>query len=513
RFEIKINAGTTRKALENIVNSYTLTDRILAAEIIGNSGNQDYADLLLQLARDFEPEVKLASVKAMARLANPGHSYALIGYLTTPVFYPYAFEALVKIGDPSLPFMEENFLLPEVDDRLLLRIVRIYGKIGTQTAIESLLAKIENQNRNISRQALLALREAKFQSSPGNINRILNDIVRLINIMSWNFGAYSSIKEYSEFNLLTDALHAEINENYDTLYHLLALAYNPTSIGNIKIMLSEGSDTDISFAVELLDQIVNEEIKQVFFPVVENISVKDRFKQLQYFFQSSKDAPEDLIVDIITRDFNQISLYVKACAIDSILKLHKVEANQELIACVFHPNQLIRETAAYVLHVTQPELLESVYSRLSSDRVIELKSAMSHLKDGIPYLLLDRIRFIKSCEPLRNISEDVLLEISRALVVHHMKPNEEFLVKREDVHFAFMIIIDGKAQINISSGKVFTFGKNDIIYSDILVEDCTYSFKALTDLRFYSLEQEVFNSLMFDYIDFRDTVLEIIEVA
>ena len=57
---------------------------------------------------------------------------------------------------------------------------------------------------------------------------------------------------------------------------MLSLAYNPTSIGNIKNMLLEGSDTDISFAIELLDQIVNEEIKQVFFPIVENISVKEQ---------------------------------------------------------------------------------------------------------------------------------------------------------------------------------------------------------------------------------------------
>jgi HEAT repeat protein len=513
RFEIKLNAGTTRHAIEIIVNSTTLTDRILAAEIIGNSGNQEYADFLLHLSRDFEPEVKLASVKAMARLANPNHSYVLIGYLTTPVYYPYAFEALVKIGDPAIPFMEECFLVPDADNKLLLRIVRIYGKIGTQAAMESLLSKIENQNRSISRQSLLALREAKFQASPGNINRILNDIVRLINIMSWNFGAYASIQNHSQFRQLKNSIESEIADNYEILYHMLALAYNPTSIANIKNMLNEGTDTDISFAIELLDQIVNEEIKQVFFPVVENISVNDRFKQLQYFFQTVKDSPENLIHEIITRDFNQISLYVKATAIYSMLLLKRSVPGQEINACLFHPNQLIRETGALILHEQNPEELESVLSRLPAEQVIELRSALSHLNDGVPYLLIDRIRFIKNCTVLQNISEDILLEISRALVLHQMKTHEEFLIKREDVHFAFMIVIEGTAQINISSGKVFTFGKNDIIYSDILVEDCTYSFKALSDLRFYSLEQEVLNSLMFDYIDFRDTVLEIVEEA
>ncbi len=513
RFEIKLSVGITKKSIDNLVYSKTLTDRILAAEIIGNSGMQDCADHLLQLTRDIEPEVKLASVKAMSRLANPNHSYVLIGYLTTAAYYPYVYEALIKIGDPALPLMEQVFLLPDSDNILLSRIVRIYGKIGTPSAIECLLGKVENQNRTIARQALLALREAKFQATPGNINRILNDIVRLINIMSWNFAAYASIQKYKRFHLLHEAFHSEINDNYNTLYHLLSLAYNPTSIGNIKNMLVEGNDTDISFAVELLDQVVNEEIKQVFFPVVENLPVKERFKQLQYFFQATKEPPENLIRDIITRDFNQISLYTKSCALMSTLLLDKNILDQEIVASIFHPSQLIRESAAFVLERTEPEKLESVYSRLEPAHTSEIRSALSNVSSGIPYLLIDRVRFIKQSVRLQEISDDVLIEVSRALEIHYLNKDEEFLIKREDVHYAFMIIIEGVAQIINSSGKVFTFEKNDIIYSDIFVEDNTFTLKALTDIRLYSLELEVLNSLMFDFIDFRNSIFGMIEEA
>jgi ATP:ADP antiporter, AAA family len=513
RFEIKYHAGHTAESIADLVNSKNLADRILAAELIGNSGKTDWGDHLLYLQRDIEPLVKLASVKAMARLAHPDHSYILIGYLNTPVFYPYAFESLVKIGDPAIPYMEQAFLLPDADNILLSRIVRIYGKIGSPAAIEHLLGKIENQNRTVVRQTLLALREAKFQATPGNINRILNDIVRLINMMSWNFAAYTSINRLSRFALLKEALESEINDNYNTLYHLLSLAYNPTSIGNIKNLLMDGSDTDISFAVELLDQIVNEEIKQVFFPVVENIPLKERFKQLQYFFQAIRETPEELIQDIINRDFNMVSLYVKACAIYSLPILKNKEASQELVASIFHPNQLIRETAASVLEQIEPLMLESVYSRLEPIWVNEIKASLSHSGNGIPYLLLHRIRFIKDCPLMNGISEDILLEIAKTLETNTITRDEEFLIKRDDVHYAFMIIIEGTAQIKISSGKVFTFGKNDIIYSDIFVEDNTFSLRALTDLTMYSLEQEALNSLMFDFIDFRNAILDIVEEA
>ncbi|MBN1789687.1 MAG: hypothetical protein JW830_04260 [Bacteroidales bacterium] len=511
RFELKLSATGSKNAIEGLVNSKTLADRILAAEVIGNIDNHDLSDSLLQLTRDIEPDVKFASVKAMARLGSANYSYVLIGYLTTATYYPYAFEALVKIGDPALPLLEQMFLLPDADDLLLSRIVRIYGKIGTPAAMDCLLGKIENQNRAVGRQALLALRESKFQSTPGNINRVLNDIVRLITVMSWNFAAYASIYKSPSFHLLSDTLRAEINDNYTTLYHLLALAYNPTSIGNIKNLLQEGSDSDISFAIELLDQIVNEEIKQVFFPVVENISVKERFKELQYFFQAAKEPPESLIQEIITRDFNQISLYAKACAIISSFQLGDNFPEQEIIASAFHPNQLIRESAAYVLEKKTCEKLESVYSRLEPSQVNEIRSALAQADKGIPYLLFDRVRFMKDSPKMRGITFDVLCEIARALEFHRLNKDEEFLIKREDVHYAFMIIVEGTAQINISSGKVFTFEKNDIIYSDLFVEDNTFSLKSLTDLKLFSLEQEVLNSLMFDYIDFRNSVFAMIE--
>ncbi|MBN2481441.1 MAG: MFS transporter [Bacteroidales bacterium] len=513
RFENKFAVGLSEESLDRLVNSNNLTDRILAAEIIGASTNKDMAESLTILSRDIEPDVKFSAVKAMARMSLPDHSYILIDYLSTPGYYPYVFDALVRIGDPALSHLERMFLMPDADNRVLSRIVRIYGKIGTTGAIELLLGKLENQHRSVMHQALLALRESKFQSTPDNINRILNDIVRLINIMSWNFAAHTSLAGNKRFQLLKDALESEINENYNSLYHLLALAYNPTSIGNIKYMLTEGGDTDISFAIELLDQIVNEEIKQVFLPVVENLPHKERFRQLQYFFHAEKLNPEELITEILTRDFNSLSLYVKACAIFNVLELPGQTVSQELIACLFHPDKLMRESAAYVIGKLEPDSLDSIYPRMNSQLANEIRYSLSFSRDGFPYLLLHRIRFLKECPGMSKIPEEIMLEIAKELDICFLNAGDEFLIKHNDVHYAFMIIFEGEAQIKISTDKVITFGKNDIIYSDILVEEHTFSLKANTDLKLYNLDQELLNSLMFDHIEFRNSIIGLIEEA
>ncbi|MBN1416067.1 MAG: hypothetical protein JW973_13280 [Bacteroidales bacterium] len=512
RFETKLSFGQDKETLTLLSNSHNINDRILAAEIAGTSGKMDWNDIVMSLSRDIEPEVKISAIRAMARLNCAEHSHVLIGYLSTPGYYQFAFEALIKIGDPALESLEQVFLQPDADNTLLSRIIRIYGKIGSPKAIDLLLTKIENQNRYLTRQAIFSLREAKFQATPTNLNRILNSIIRLITVMAWNYSVYQVLNKSRKFPLLHEAFESEIKDNYDTLFQLLALAYNTASINNIRNLLSEGNDTDISFAIEMLDQILNEEIKQVFFPVVENLSISSRVKQLEYFFQTEKKDPEDLINEIIIRDFNALSYYTKVCAIFSLLKIRHPHISQELIAMLFHPDRVFRESASYVIEQIEPGYLNSVFPRLDPTAVLEIQNSLERATNRkVPYLLIDRIRFLKDVKKCKTIHEDILLEISKHLDLNNLSSNDQLLIKKNDVHYPLIVIQAGKVEIRNSANKVFTFSKNDIIYSDIFSVYEAFSFRAVTDLTFFSLDLEMLNNLAFDNLDFRKLLFELIE--
>jgi hypothetical protein len=514
RFETKLSFGQNKETLNKLSNSHNIADRILAAEIAGTSGRMEWNDIVISLSRDIEPDVKNSAMRAMARLNCAEHRHMLIGYLSSPNYYQLAFEALIKIGDPALDQLDQVFLQPDADNAVLSRIIRIYGKIGSPRAIELLLSKIENQNRYLVKQAIISLREAKFQATQGNINRLLNAIIRLINLMAWNFNAYHIISKSEKYLLLKEALESEIKDNYSILFHLLSLAYNTASISNIRNMLEEGNDTDISYAIEMLDQIINEEIKQIFFPLIENLSIKSRIKQLEYFFQVQKTNAENLINEIIIRDFNSISHYTRACAIFSILKTNRPLITNELLSIIFHPDKLLYESTAFIIAKIDPDYLNSVYPRLSASIAIDIQHSIEQCKrQDMPFLLLDKIRFLKQVKYCSGINEDVLLEISRHLEINTLKTGDQLLIRRNDVHYPFIIIYDGKAEIRNSENKVFIFRKNDIIYSDIFSVFEAFTFKALTDLKFFSLDQEMLNLLAFDSIEFRKFLFELIEEA
>ena len=513
-FEKKLSFGKSISSIEKLSNSKKISERILACEIMGSAGNKkELSGLLVNLSRDFEPEVKFAAVKAMTRINNPEHTHILIGYLSSSIFYSYSFEALVRIGNKALDQLEQVFLLPDADNILLSRIVKIYGKIGGPKAIDLLLNKVENQNRVIARQAIIALRESGFQATPDNINRILNAIVRTLNIMSWNLSAILGIGHRKKFSLLQNALNAELADNYRVLFHLLSLAYNSTAIANIRNLINSGNDRDISYAIEMLDQIVNEEIKQVLFPVLENLSIKERVKQLKYFFPAENISPGEIIYEVITRDYNVISLYAKACAIFSCLRLKNPDINQVLISNLFHPSKLIRESAAYVINKIDKNYLETVYPRIEPDIVTELKTSLEHAKNGSLYLIFNRIQFLRKCFKLLNTPEYVLLEFAGYLELNKFDKEKEITIDLNEKIYSLLIVIEGSIEVIAEGYDNITFDKYSLVYTNAIANavNAKIILRTKTYTEFYSLDKEALNMLIFDYLDIRKSVLDCIE--
>lgn len=512
-FEKKQRLANSASSVENLANSKKISDRILACEIIGISGGaKDSGSILVNLVRDFEPEVKFAAIKAMTRLSKPEHTHILIGYLSSPVYYTYAFEALIKIGNEAINQLEQIFLLPDADNTLLSRIVKIYGKIGGPIAHDILINKLESQNRIIARQAIISLRESGFQATPNNINRILNVIVRILNIMSWNLTALQSIGISHKLSLLEYALTAELADNYRVLFHLLSLAYNSTAIANIRNLIRNGNDRDISYAIEMLDQIVNEEIKQVLFPVLENLSMRERVKQLKYFFPAEVVITDELISEVISRDYNAISLYAKACAIFGWEHLKHPVIDQVLVSNLFHPTKLIRESAAYIIDKIDKNYLNDVYPRIEPGIANELKTSIEHAKNNPLYLIFNRIQFMRQCPKLKNIPEYVLLDFAAYLELHKFDKEKEITIGLNDKGYSLLIVIKGTIEIIAEGFDNIIFEEFSLIYTNALVNaaNCELIAKANKDTQFYSIDNESLNMMIFDYADIKSSILDCI---
>ena len=506
--EVLLNKGFD---LEQLVNSRNVKDRVLAADIIGARRDVTYTSALINLTREFEPDVKIAAVKAMARISSADHSYLLIEFLTSPEYHAYAFEALIQIGDPALDYLERLFINPNTDDGLLSRVIRIYGKVGTPRAIDLLLNKLENQSRRVTLDTIAALHEANFQANSINIHRILNIVVRVINVIGWDYLVYTSLSEKNRFSELKAAYMEEIHRNNEFLFNLLALAYNARTIKEIQELLEQGSSSDISHAIEMLDHFVYDDIKPVLFPVIENISAKERVRRLQYYFPIESMTEQEMISSTLTRDYNILAIYPRICAMQLALEMSDFEVNQELIANLFHPNRLLREVAAMVIHKMDPELYENVSQRLDSQIQFELKETLNSVESNDKLLLIEKFKILKNSAELSSLREGILIELAQSLNEVRFKSGDSVNLDQFAKEYALFLLASGSISLESPDNKKTEDQEFKLFYSSVLVNSGVGHLKFDEETILLTIDSSSIEMLLFDHTEVANCVLSCVE--
>jgi AAA family ATP:ADP antiporter len=510
-FEARTSMLNKAMDLEKLVNSRIVNERVLAAEIIGARRDVTYTSALINLTREFEPDVKIAAVKAMARMSVPDHSYLLIEFLYSPEYQAYAFEALSQIGDPALDYLERLFITPNTDDNILSRVVHIYGKIGSAKAIDLLLNKLENQSRRITLATVSALHEANFQANSLNVHRILNIIVRTTHIMGWNYLVLTSLPDREEYFELKNAFRQEIANDQDLLYDLLSLAYNARTIREIREYLENGSSADISHAIEMLDHFVFEDIKPVLFPLLENITAKERVKRLQYYFPIERMTLYEMISFTLTRDYNILSIYPRICAMQVALEMPEFEVTQELIANLFHPNRLLREVAAVVIHKIDPQLFENVLDRIAPNIQFELKETVTNFEQGDKLLLVDKFNLLRNTDKFGEMAEWILIELAHALEEKKFRSGQLINLIQHEADYALFIVVGGSIQFEGVPQRIDTAGYYRLFYSTLITNSGISNIQFGEDTLMLSINHETVQKLLHDYFEIASSVLDCVE--
>ncbi len=497
--------------LEKLVNNRDVKKRVLAAEIIGARGDITYTSALVNLTREFEPDVKIAAVKAMARMCNADHSYILIEFLSSPRYHAYAFEALIEIGNPALEYLERLFLDPNTDDKLLSRAIRIYGKIGSERAIELLLGKLENQSKIVTDATISALHESNFQASSLNVHKILNILVRFINVIGWNYLITTSLPDTDEYSNLKLAFDNEISLNYSMLFDLLSLAYNERTIREIRELIERGSRADISHAIEMMDHFVYEDIKPVLFPILENISAEEKVKRLQYYFPIENLSNEEMISQILTRNYNQLSIYPRVCAMELALEIPDFEVNEELVSNMFHPNRLLREVASMIVYKKDGNLFRNVLGRLDSDIQFELMETFTEIEQGNRLLLVEKFNLFRNIDKLSELGEGTLIQLAQLFQEVSMDSGQVIDLSKSLEDYALFIILSGTIKFENGYESSGTEDSPELLYANLLMNSGITKIEFVDGGRILTIDSQAIEMLLFDNAEMANCVLNCVE--
>jgi len=373
--DLILNSGgdIQKTRIQHLARSTNIKDRHYCAELLLHSQNRENISFLIELLNDNNQKVRSAAIKTAIKRNDNEVILALIENLSQPEYASEAMNALILVGEKALSLVDNAFYRPGQHNAFyrpgqhsttMLRLVQIIGVVGGNRAKEMLWNKIDYPDKVVVSQVLLALGESGFKAGMSQVSRIKYAIESDIGAIAWNLGALSEVGDTEKSRIVRRALNREIQNDIDHIFMLLAMLYDTRSIQLVKENIESGTAEGVTYAIELLDVFLSEQLKMRILPVLDDLSTNEKIKRLEIFYPRIQ-LDENLVLKfLINRDFTQSNRWTKATVLHQIGAQKISEFNMDLIAQLFNPDTLIRETAAWALLQIDPALYTTHTARL-----------------------------------------------------------------------------------------------------------------------------------------------------
>ncbi len=258
------------------------TAKMEVAKAIGLMGQdsplvQRLEDILL----DKSPEVSRYAVESAARLKRRDHVPAIIEKLENPVTREDATAALEKYGSRIIGTLTDY--LGDFEEHIEIRraAASVLGRITTQDAADLLSWELAADMEDIEDEIIDALDRIASEKSEVKFSReiiepkIVRKVKRYYQMLIEDYD--SKLKEKKDE--IRKSPPAKLGASLMNIFKLLELIYPREDIIRAYQNVRAGTKDSVAYAVELLDNILKKELRDIILPIIENLTLEERVRR------------------------------------------------------------------------------------------------------------------------------------------------------------------------------------------------------------------------------------------
>lgn len=255
-------------------------------------GMMDPSSPLIQninkLLKDESPEVIQYAVESAGKLKRREFIHPVIQQLSNPSTYRIASQALVEYGTKITGTLKDYLSDSNEDIRLRKQIPDILAQIGTQRAADLLALELEKKDRDLEFKIIEALSKIRrknpqiqFQEKiilPRIKNVAKKCLLTLIQI-------HDFIDDKKKAHLVKD-LENNLAQSLKHIFDLLGLVHPLEDINKAYQNICVGTKISIDYSIELLDNILKKDVKEILIPLIDDTSLEEKAKKCRKIYKS-----------------------------------------------------------------------------------------------------------------------------------------------------------------------------------------------------------------------------------
>lgn len=436
-----------------------------AAIILGQLPRLKVSNAMRMLLQDDDPNVRTNALLSAGKIRNRDLWPYLLDNLSDPRYSNIVCTALIEIGEPILADLDRLFSQRENDRETQYKIIRTIGRIGGKKAIWLLKNRIHYPVDNIRHHILLSLSNMGYSVLSSEVNSVKGAIEYDISNMLWTMAAIRDLKDVNACTTLVKALNNELVEKTERVFLLLSLLYDSQAMKKIRDIILSGTANERVFAIEIIDMLVDESIKQILIPLVESSGLSEPIRVLRYHFPQEDLSTSERLKDIVNRDYSTINQWTRACAIKAIGELGLSELADVVVSCIKHPDFLVRQEVMFTLEQTEPSKIEDYLERLKKEERISIEKELEPVRENRSsnglLAVSQKVEYLKTLEIFNGFPEVFLVEIAR--LAHYFKVDEEQAIQKDESSKEMFRVVEGTIQGITNKKKPKVFAENELI--------------------------------------------------
>jgi HEAT repeat protein/ATP/ADP translocase len=244
-----------------------------AARLLGRLRKSIYADRLGVYLSDPVPSVRRIAAQSAEKIFRPEFVPLLLEMLSDRETRREARMALASYGDGVIGVLESWLNDRNRPINVRLRLPRLIRMIGTQRAGEVLLFSNIQDDAFLRHRIALALSGIRIQHPEIHFDRswALEAVDRRLDSYRYYAGVYERIARVLPASFLAiRVLRNRLEQNIEVAFRVLGLVHPHRTIMSIHQRFRDATREKRSDALELLDNLIDRDIRSGLFPILEN---------------------------------------------------------------------------------------------------------------------------------------------------------------------------------------------------------------------------------------------------
>jgi len=258
------------------------TARMEMAKAIGMmESDSPLTQKLEDLLWDESPDVSRYALESAAKLKKKEYVPALIRKLASPVTMEDARTALEKFGAKIVGALADYLSDPDENIELRRGAASVLARLGSQDAADFLSWELMEGNGDIDSEVIDAMDRIRSEKPDIQFNtkHLKKKTIQEIRNHCQDILEFHNLKRKSREEKKIIHLERKFTESLMNIFKLLGLVYPREDIAKAYQNIRTGTKDSVAYAIELLDNILEKEMRDAVIPLIEDISLEERVKR------------------------------------------------------------------------------------------------------------------------------------------------------------------------------------------------------------------------------------------